>query len=80
MKNSYNKLNKKGRFFFWWFTVSTAISIIYLIVLTCLSFYILKQQEQIKEQREKMVKLHRENDSQTASILRLVAQLETNGG
>ena len=80
MKNSYNKLNKKGRFFFWWFIISTTLSIIYLIVLTCLSLYILNQQEQIKEQREKIVKLHRENDSQAASILRLVAQLQSNGG
>lgn len=80
MKNSYNKLNKKGRFFFWWFIISTTISIIYLTALTCLSLYIFKQQEQIKEQREKIVKLHRENDSQTASILRLLAQLQSNGG
>lgn len=79
MKKSYNKLNKKGRFFFWWFIISTTISIIYLTTLICLSLYILKQQEQIKEQREKIVKLHRENDSQTASILRLVAQLQSNG-
>lgn len=74
------KLNKKGRFFFWWFVISTAISIIYLIVLTCLSLYILKQHEQLNEQRDRIVKLRRENDSQTASILRLVAQLENNGG
>ena len=80
MKKSYNKLNKKGRFFFWWFIISSSLSIIYLIVLTCLSLYILKQHEQIKEQRDKIVKLKRENDSQTASILRLVAQLENNGG
>lgn len=74
------KLNKKGRFFFWWFVISTALSIIYLIVLTCLSLYILKQHEQLNEQRDKIVKLRRENDSQTASILRLVAQLDNNGG
>lgn len=74
------KLNKKGRFFFWWFVISTAISIIYLIVLTCLSLYILKQHEQLNEQRDRIVKLRRENDSQTASILRLVTQLENNGG
>lgn len=74
------KLNKKGRFFFWWFVISTTLSIIYLIVLTILSLYIVKQHEQLKEQKDKIVKLRRENDNQTASILRLVAQLENNGG
>nr|DAT63637.1 MAG TPA: cell division protein [Caudoviricetes sp.] len=74
------KLNKKGRFFFWWFVISTTLSIIYLIVLTCLSLYIVKQHEQLQEQKDKIVKLRRENDSQTASILRLVTQLEKNGG
>lgn len=74
------KLNKKGRFFFWWFVISTTLLIIYLIVLTCLSLYIVKQHEQLKEQKDKIVKLRRENDSQTASILRLVTQLESNGG
>lgn len=37
-------------------------------------------QKKIESQQSTISKLKRENDSQTASILRLVAQLENNGG
>ena len=38
------------------------------------------QQKQIEQQQSTITKLKRENDSNTASILRLVAYLENVGG
>lgn len=80
MKNSYNKLNKKGRFLFWWFVYCGISFTTMLIVISLLVSTVFKQQRQIDQQQTTISKLKRENDSQTASILRLVAQLERNGG
>lgn len=80
MKNSYNKLNKKGRFWFWWFVFCGVGSIVFLLILSMLTYTIFKQQRQIDQQQSTITKLKRENDSQTASILRMVAYLENVGG
>lgn len=77
MKNSYNKLNKKGRFWFWWFVFCGVGSIVFLLILSMLTYTIFKQQKQIDQQQSIITKL---NDSQTASILRVVAYLENVGG
>jgi hypothetical protein len=45
-----------------------------------LTYTIFKQQRQIDQQQSTIIKLKRENDSQTASILRVVAYLENVGG
>ena len=80
MKKSYNKLNKKGRFLFWWFVYCGISFTTMLIVISLLVSTVFKQQRQIDQQQSTITKLKRENNSQTASILRLVAQLENNGG
>ena len=80
MKNSYNKLNKKGRFWFWWFVFCSVGSIVFLLILSMLTYTIFKQQRQIDQQQSTITKLKRENDSHTASILRVVAYLENVGG
>lgn len=79
MKNSYNKLNKKGRFWFWWFASCNLAILVFLLVMSLLTYTIFKQQKQL-EQQSTITKLKRENDSNTASILRLVAYLENVGG
>ena len=80
MKQSYNKLNKKGRFWFWWFSSCNLIILAFLVILSLLTYTIFKQQKQIEQQQSTITKLKRENDSNTASILRLVAYLENVGG
>lgn len=80
MKQSYNKLNKKGRFWFWWFVSCNLIILSFLVILSLLTYTIFKQQKQIEQQQSTITKLKRENDSNTASILRLVAYLENVGG
>lgn len=80
MKQSYNKLNKKGRFWFWWFAFCNLVILGFLVVLSLLTYTMLKQQKQIEQQQSTITKLKRENDSNTASILRLVAYLENVGG
>lgn len=80
MKNSYNKLNKKGRFLFWWFVYCGVSFTIMLIVISLLVSTVFKQQRQIDQQQITISKLKRENDNNTASILRLVAYLENVGG
>lgn len=80
MKNSYSKLNKKGRFFFWWFVYCGVSFTIMLIVIPLLVSTVFKQQKQLEQQQSNITKLKRENDSNTASILRLVAYLENVGG
>lgn len=80
MKNSYSKLNKKGRFFFWWFVYCGVSFTIMLIVISLLVSTVFKQQKQLKQQQSTITKLKKENDSNTASILRLVAYLENVGG
>ena len=80
MKNSYSKLNKKGRFFFWWFVYCGVSFTIMLIVIPLLVSTVFKQQKQLEQQQSTITKLKRENDSNTASILRLVAYLENVGG
>lgn len=78
MKNSYNKLNKKGRF--WWFASCNLAILVFLVILSLLTYTIFKQQKQLEQQQTTISKLKRENDSNTASILRLVAYLENVGG
>lgn len=73
MKNSYNKLNKKGRFWFWWFASCNFAILVFLVIMSLLTCTIFKQQSTIS-------KLKREIDNNTASILRLVAYLENVGG
>ena len=80
MKNSYNKLNKKGRFLFWWFVYCGISFTTMLIVISLLVSTVFKQQRQIDQQQITISKLKRENDHNTASILRLVAYLENIGG
>lgn len=80
MKESYNKLNKKGCFLFWWFVYCGVSFTIMLIVISLLVSTVFKQQRQIDQQQTTISKLKRENDSNTASILRLVAYLEGVGG
>lgn len=80
MKNSYNKLNKKGRFWFWWFASSNFAILVFLVIMSLLTYTIFKQQKQLEHQQSTISKLKRENDSNTASILRLVAYLENVGG
>lgn len=80
MKNSYNKLNKKGRFLFWWFVYCGISFTTMLIVISLLVSTVFKQQRQIDHQQTTISKLKRENDNNTASILRLVAYLENVGG
>ena len=80
MKQSYNKLNKKGRFWFWWFVSCNLIILSFLVILSLLTYTIFKQQKQIEQQQSTITKLKRENDSNTTSILRLVAYLENVGG
>lgn len=80
MKQSYNKLNKKARFWFWWFAFCNFIILSFLVILSLLTFTIYKQQKQIEQQQTTISKLKRENDSNTASILRLVSYLENVGG
>lgn len=80
MKNSYNKLNKKGRFWFWWFVSCNLAILVFLLVMSLLTYTIFKQQKQLEQQQSTITKLKRENDSNTASILRLVAYLENVGG
>lgn len=80
MKNSYNKLNKKGRFLFWWFVYCGISFATMLIVISLLVSTVFKQQKQLEQQQTTISKLKRENDNNTASILRLVAYLENVGG
>lgn len=80
MKESYNKLNKKGRFLFWWFVYCGISFVTTMIVISLLVSTIFKQQKQLEQQQSNITKLKRENDSNTASILRLVAYLENVGG
>ncbi len=80
MKNSYNKLNKKGRFLFWWFVYCGVSFVTMLIVISLLVSTVFKQQKQLEQQQTTITKLKKENDSNTASILRLVAYLEGVGG
>ena len=79
MKNSYNKLNKKGRFWFWFAFCNLAI-LVFLVIMSLLTYTIFKQQKQLEQQQTTISKLKRENDHNTASILRLVAYLENVGG
>ena len=79
MKNSYNKLNKKGRFWFWFASCNFAI-LVFLVIMSLLTYTIFKQQKQLEQQQSTITKLKKENDSNTASILRLVAYLENVGG
>lgn len=80
MKNSYNKLNKKGRFWFWWFASCNLAILVFLVIMSLLTYTIFKQQKQLEQHQSIITKLKRENDSNTASILRLVAYLENVGG
>ena len=80
MKNSYNKLNKKGRFWFWWFASCNFAILVFLVIMSLLTYTIFKQQKQLEQQQSTISKLKRENDNNTASILRLVAYLENVGG
>lgn len=80
MKQSYNKLNKKGRFWFWWFSSCNLIILSFLVILSLLTYNLFKQQKQIEQQQTTITKLKRENDSNTASILRIVSYLENVGG
>lgn len=80
MKNSYNKLNKKGRFWFWWFASCNLAIFVFLVIMSLLTYTIFKQQKQLEQQQTTISKLKRENKSNTASILRLVAYLEGVGG
>jgi len=80
MKNSYNKLNKKGRFWFWWFASCNLAILVFLVIMSFLTYTIFKQQKQLEQQQSTITKLKRENESNTASILRLVAYLENVGG
>ena len=80
MKQSYNKLNKKGRFWLWWFAFCNLVILGFLVVLSLLTYTMFKQQKQIEQQQITISKLKRENDSNTASILRLVSYLENVGG
>lgn len=77
MKQSYNKLNKKGRF---WFASCNLVILAFLVILSLLTYNLFKQQKQIEQQQSTITKLKRENDSNTASILRLVSYLENVGG
>lgn len=80
MKQSYNKLNEKGRFWFWWFVSCNLVILAFLVILSLLTYNLFKQQKQIEQQQTTISKLKRENDSNTASILRLVSYLEKVGG
>lgn len=80
MKNSYSKLNKKGCFLFWWFVYCGVSFATMLIVISLLVSTVFKQQKQLEQQQSTITKLKRENDNNTASILRLVAYLENVGG
>lgn len=80
MKKSYNKLNKKGRFLFWWFVISQLITITTLSVLMIFNYNFIALKSQLSDQEITIKKLKRENDSNTASILRLVSYLEKVGG
>ena len=80
MKKSYNKLNKKGRFWFWWFVSCNLAILVFLLIMSLLTYTIFKQQKQFEQQQSTISKLKRENDSNTASILRLVAYIENVGG
>ena len=80
MKNSYNKLNKKGRFWFWWFVSCNFAILVFLVIMSLITYNIFKQQKQLEQQQSTITKLKKENDSNTASILRLVAYLENVGG
>lgn len=80
MKKSYNKLNKKGRFLFWWFVYCGVSFTAMLIVISLLVSAVFKQQRQLEQQQSTITKLKKENDNNTASILRLVAYLEGVGG
>ena len=79
MRNSYNKLNKKGRFWFWWFASCNLAILVFLVIMSLLTYTIFKQQRQLEQQQSTISKLKRENDSNTASILRLVAYIENVG-
>lgn len=80
MKQSYNKLDKKGRFLFWWFIYCGIGFAIMLITISILFSIVFKQQKQIEQQQTTITNLKRENDSNTASILRVVSYLENVGG
>ena len=80
MKQSYNRLNKKGRFLFWWFIISQLITITTLSVLMIFNYNFITLKNQISMQEATIKKLQKANDNNTASILRIVSQLENNGG
>lgn len=42
MKNSYNKLNKKGRFWFWWFASCNLAILVFLVIMSFLTYTILR--------------------------------------
>lgn len=80
MKKSYNRLNKKGRFLFWWFIISQLITITTLSVLMIFNYNFIALKNQISTQEAIIKKLQKANDNNTASILRIVSQLENTGG
>lgn len=80
MKQSYNRLNKKGRFLFWWFIISQLTTITTLSVLMIFNYNFIALKNQILMQEATIKKLQKANDNNTASILRIVSQLESNGG
>lgn len=79
MKKSYNRLNKQGRFLFW-FIISQLITITTLLVLMIFNYNFIALKNQISTQETTIKKLKKANDNNTASILRIVSQLENNGG
>lgn len=80
MKKSYNRLNKQGRFLFWWFIISQLITITTLSVLMIFNYNFIALKNQISTQEATIKKLQKANDNNTASILRIVSQLENTGG
>lgn len=50
MKQSYNRLNKKGRFLFWWFIISQLITITTLSVLMIFNYNFIALKNQISTQ------------------------------
>ena len=80
MKKSYNRLNKQGRFLFWWFIISQLITITTLSVLMIFNYNFIALKNQLSTQEATIKKLKKVNDNNTASILRIVSQLENTGG
>jgi hypothetical protein len=80
MKQSYNRLNKQGRFLFWWFIISQLITITTISVLMIFNYNFIALKNQISTQEATIKKLKKANDNNTASVLRIISQLENNGG